>query len=394
MNRIKSLKIAAYFGISLFVMSFTGCYSVFSGGTGGKIVDAESTTTPKSGIANVDVYAYLNEGDRNRDYGNWREGTVFSPGASYYGHTSTSSDGSFTISKLVWKEYNPDFGKDADFTNVFLLFYHENYGLTKGQTVIISDSFSDTVYAELKAVKKTTLLNFKFEDVSTRRNATQPVIVKVSVPQTTDANQTIAPKIYESTITGTGSISVSYPRYQNDSDRQNNIETTPDVTITYRQSADRITWKACYNEDNAASDFSFRSDAETGITKRIGNQFYDVTFYGKPTKMDIPSINGQYISSGTSSSADDGVVVSLKQKDNSGSYNIDLGQVTTGSQPIGTNGTEKHGVFSGLGNGYSWIDESYTGRFSTVDVRVSAGSKQKDITLRSDGSTTYTVQLQ
>ena len=35
---------------------FSGCYSVFNGGTGGQIVDAESTSTPKQGIANVDIY--------------------------------------------------------------------------------------------------------------------------------------------------------------------------------------------------------------------------------------------------------------------------------------------------------------------------------------------------
>ena len=40
------------------IFTFSGCYSVFSGGTGGLVVDKESTSTPKQGIANVDVYAY------------------------------------------------------------------------------------------------------------------------------------------------------------------------------------------------------------------------------------------------------------------------------------------------------------------------------------------------
>ena len=56
---------------------FTGCYSVFSGGTGGLIVDAESTSDPKSGIANVDIYAYTDCGARDYDFNRWQEGSVF-----------------------------------------------------------------------------------------------------------------------------------------------------------------------------------------------------------------------------------------------------------------------------------------------------------------------------
>ena len=93
---------------------FSSCYSVFSGGTGGMIVDAESTTTPKTGISNVDVYAYTDCLVRDLDYLAWKEGSVFTPSNSYYGHTTTCTDGSFTISKLVWKEEQPDFGRDAE----------------------------------------------------------------------------------------------------------------------------------------------------------------------------------------------------------------------------------------------------------------------------------------
>ena len=133
---------------------FSGCYSVFNGGTGGQIVDAESTSIPKAGIANVDVYAYTDSRTRDSDYSGWDEGEVFSPSDSYYGHTTTDAGGNFAISNIVWKENHPDFGKDADYTTIYLLYYHENYGLTKDQTVITSDSTSDTVYAELRSIKK------------------------------------------------------------------------------------------------------------------------------------------------------------------------------------------------------------------------------------------------
>ena len=54
-------------------------YSVFNGGAAGLIVDAESTTTPKAGIANVDVYAFTSIADRNINYNAWLEGTIFKP---------------------------------------------------------------------------------------------------------------------------------------------------------------------------------------------------------------------------------------------------------------------------------------------------------------------------
>ena len=116
-----------------FIFCVTGCFSVFSGGTGGLIVDSESTSTPKTGIANVDVYAYTSAGDRNSDFDRWQEGTVFTPHASYYGHTTTGNNGNFTISKIVWKSGTPNFGKDADYTDIYFIFYHENMVLKKVQ---------------------------------------------------------------------------------------------------------------------------------------------------------------------------------------------------------------------------------------------------------------------
>ena len=63
----KNIFLVTFF--SLLIMSvFSSCYSVFTGGTGGTVVDAESTSTPKAGIANVDVYAYTSEKDRDADF--------------------------------------------------------------------------------------------------------------------------------------------------------------------------------------------------------------------------------------------------------------------------------------------------------------------------------------
>lgn len=354
---------------------FTGCYSVFSGGTGGLIVDAESTSNPKSGIPNVDIYAYTDRGTRDYDFNRWQEGTVFAPSNTYYGHTTTDASGSFVISNIVWKETSPDFGKDADFTTIYLLYYHENYGLTKGQTGITSDSTSDTVYAELTSIRKTTALNISIYDVATSAATSQNVLVSISVPQNTDTI-TASPKVYEQTIAGNGIINISYPRWKNAEDKAAGIEITPEITIKYSQSADEITWKACANADNAYKDYAFLAD-NFEIKKTIKNSTFSLSLYGKATRLNYPTVNG---TCGTTN----GVIVKMLAKDSSGNYTIDCGETTTYAQTIGTSGTQTNGNFSGLGNGYYWTDTTYTERYSTKDVQLSSGSQTKALTLRSN----------
>ena len=381
MKKISSIFILA---ISLI---FTSCYSVFSGGTGGLIVDAESTSTPKRGIANVDIYAYTDSEIRDSDYGSWREGTVFSPSNSYYGHTTTDADGSFVISNIVWKENKPDFGKDADYTTIYLLYYHENYGLTKDETVITSDSTSDTVYAELTSIRKTTALNISIYDVATSGLTSNNVLVKVSVPQSTDT-LTADAKVYEQTISGNGTINISYPRWKNEADKKNGIEISPQVKISYSQSADQITWKACANADNAAQNYAFIDNPS--ITKTIRNSAYNISLYGKATRISYPTVSGTCGS--TDNDASDGKIIQMMAKDSSGNFTIDCGETTTYAQTIGTSGTQTHGNFSNLGNGYYWTDTTYTERYSTQEVQLSGSGSTKNLTLRSDVPS-YTVSF-
>ena len=366
-----------------FTLLFSSCYSVFNGGTGGLIVDAESTSTPKAGIAYVDIYAYTDSSSRDSDYEDWVEGTVFQPSSSYYGHTTTDAGGNFTISNIVWKESDPDFGKDADYTTIYLLYYHENYGLTMDETVITSDSTSDTVYAELTSIRKTTALHINIYDVSTSNLTSENVLVKVSVPQSTDSLKA-SPTVYEQTISGNGIINISYPRWKNYSDRAKGIEITPQISIKYAQSSDEITWKACANADNATHDYSFLSD-DFAINKTIVNSNYDISLYGKATRINFPTVNGVYGTSATA--ANDGKTITMKAKDSSGNFTIDCGETTTYAQTIGTSGTQTHGNFSGLGNGYYWTDTSYTGKYSTKEVQLTVDGSSTNKTLRSDTPT-------
>lgn len=370
--------------ICTMALLFTSCYSVFSGGTSGLIVDAESTSTPKRGIGNVEVYAYTESSARDSDYNLWKEGTIFSPSDTYYGRTTTDANGNFSISKLVWKETNPFFGKDADYTTIYLLYFHEKYGLTKDQTVITSDTTSSSIYAELTAIKKTTSLNIRIYDASTSNSFSENVLVTISVPQNTDT-LSASPKIYEQIISGSGTVDITYPRWKTLEDKANNKENTPEISIKYNLSADEITWKACANADNEAKDYSFLSD-DFEIKKTIKNSSYSVSLYGKATKIKFPTVNGNYGDSASDKS--DGIVISMKAKDSGGNYTIDCGETTTLAQAIGTSGNRTHGNFSGLGSSFFWTDNSYNQKYTTIDVQFFADGVATGIvkTLRSDTS--------
>lgn len=395
MNKIFSKLFTSLMILGL-VFSISGCYSIFQGGASGIVVDSESTTSPKTGIANVDVYAYTSEKDRNSDYSAWQEGNVFSPHAEYYGHTTTNTDGSFSLSKLLWKNNKPAFGKDGDVTKIYLLFYHENYGLTKGQSLIVSDSMSNTVYQELTRTRIVTNLNINFVDVATNQNTGNSIYVSVLVPQATDNNPNAKAKEFSAVMNGAGRLQISYPRYQNSQDKAENKETKPTVRVKYYQNAQEENWKACYNGDTE-NNYAFREDGKTGIDMEIGNGEYEISLYGKATKLNMPVISGQLNSSSTSNEngtvSDDGKIISMKASENGTDYSLDCGEVSTRAEVLGSSQILRHGVFSGLGQGITWTDTTYTGKFAEINVKLFVNDTEKlTMKVRSDKSA-YTVQL-
>ena len=398
-NRIcKLIILSAVFLIGCTLL-FSGCSSIFSGGTGGTVVDAESNATPKAGIANVDVYAYTSSSERDNDFNIWNGGNKtesFKPNADYYGHTTTGADGSWTISKLVWKEkpFKTDFGKDADYTVAYLIFYHADYGCTKDETIIVSDSASNYTYVELTSIVKRTNVTLNFVDAATGSQTSQSVLAEVSVPQKTDSNPDAEDVIYNGVFTGTGTITIRYPRYLNDSETptytRTNKENIPQIKVNYYQAREdeNITWKGC-KQNIAENDFSFYVNevgrSKSGLTRTIEDSPYSVTLVGKLVRFTMPSFSGTL--GDTTSTESDGVHIILKGIDQQGNYTIELGDTYTTTQDRGTNGTQTHGYFSGLGGtNYEWRDYTYTGRYSNYMVRFMKedGTVIKDLAISND----------
>ena len=82
----------------------------------------------------------------------------------------------------------------------------------------------------------------------------------------------------------------------------------------------------------------------------------------------------------------------MKAKGSGNDFSINCGETTTGPETIGTGGTQSHGNFSGLGQGITWDDESYTGKYASTELKFSLRKQDgTEITIPS-GKETLTVR--
>lgn len=377
----KILKSIIITSLIIFAIS---CSSVFSAGVSGRVVDAESTSSPKDGIADVTVFVYIDEAARDADFNAWTAGSRFSPATTkhYIGQTSTANDGSFTIGRIVWESFSPEFGKTADFTPIYLLFFHEDFGLVKNsnKAVIMSDSTSNVIYQEMKSIRKSTSLEIQIRNASSDTVLNIPVNVKISVPQINGLKE------YEVSITGTGSVRINYPRSGSDGN-----PFTPEIIAAYSQLGSDIDYKAC-NFNAEENLFTFLETPS--VTKTVSGSTYPVRLYMKTRNHAMSSMSGQiaYYSPETGSldegtTADDNVIIMLAYKTGGKfiQYSESSARVRTSSSGDGANGSRiRHGLFSGLGQGISWKNDSYTGKYDLKTVYIVIDRDENEIISEND----------
>lgn len=150
--------------IILIMILFTSCSGVYYGGITGSVVDAETG----DGINDVMVAVYFDEAARDTDYNSYdKEGHADFAAPSADGIAYTNASGAYSFSKVYWKTNSAEYGKDADKTNVYLLFYNEDYGLTKSDSsvTLYSESTSQIKTAELTSIVDTYTYDVKFNEV-------------------------------------------------------------------------------------------------------------------------------------------------------------------------------------------------------------------------------------
>jgi len=175
------------------ILILSGCSIVFDGSISGQIVDKEiyaENDGTGAGISEMTVYLYTDEKSCTADFAAWDKGAGKLPEEAdeqaYFTSTRTDENGAFSFTGFVWKSLFPEFGKTADRKEVFLLFYHKDYGLQKNSESLraVSDNTARLPLIELGDCYNTRWLCGKVNDYNdSLEDGLSGVQVKVYVPE-------------------------------------------------------------------------------------------------------------------------------------------------------------------------------------------------------------------
>ena len=340
--------------ISLIII-ITSCSVVFRGGLGGVVNDSDNNP-----ISEMKVWVYLDKEARDTDYNTYSSDPESVQESSMIkGSAITDENGNFNINAIIWNSSSPIFGKTADLREVYLLFYHELFGLQKNRFAvrIYSDATNSGAVNEIfSSVKERSNLSLTIENVATYTQLNQTVTATIKVYKSDD---TLIETIKKN-ITGSDTIEIT-----------KDIE--EEVKVSVALSKELSSWTQCDEDGNAlpailpTTTFSSTSPA--------------ITLYMKNSRLTLPSLNGIYrseiyvdaddIENGTYT--DDNVVLLLceRQGDTFIPFDSPNARIVTDKRITGTNTPiTEHGLFDGLGSGIEFTDTTYTGRYTTKTVYI------------------------
>ena len=356
------------------------CSVVFEAGISGKVVTASGTSTV--GVQDVSVFAYTDKALRDSDFVKFVNGEITRPteGSGYVATTTTNGNGEFTVNKIVWETKKSEFGKTADVSRLYLIFYHEDYKPAQTDATVISGSTnSSNVYVELEGSKDYTTLNITVYDVATNAVMTEACNLEYLVEGKTSSDSAI--------VTGTTAVRISYPK-----------GTTPDVTLSLDSPG---TGWVMTDRDGAPIQEKIVADVADGTLS--------ISLYMKSYSFRIPSFSGAVIMGAGAGyeqltvnadpvNSNDDVRVWLQYKV-AGSADTwkdfpetkSANNLTRAAQTAaGNNVYYNHGQFSGVGSAggtsievnlqdysdaFDW--DAYTGRTFSLDLRVVFGDESK-----------------
>ena len=362
---MKNRRVQSSLLLFLILILLAGCSVVFEAGISGKVVTPSGTN--KVAVADVNVFAYTDQGLRDSDYAKFRDGSITRPseGSGYVATTTTNANGEFTVNKIVWEAKNSEFGKSADVNKLYLIFYHEDYYPAKSEATIISGSTnSSNVYVTLEGNKSYTTINLTVYDATTNKAMTSPVTLEYWQDDS-ESHDAMA-------LTGNASIPISFAK-----------GTTPDVTFVLTTQGD--SWKMCAKDGSLIQSVTVE-DVEEGSLR--------VSLYMKNYEFTLPAfsgdIDGSYSNATTPNVDDvDNVVIHLAyvDKNNAVHYFTETESAAPKTYSsrfeVGDNVYFEHGRFSGIGynDNYSIIInrenypdiidwDAYVGTELTVTLRL------------------------
>ena len=228
----------------LLIILLTSCSAVYYGGITGAVKDAETG----EGINDVMVAVYFDEGRRDSEYDAYDKNAHadFNP-AGADGIAYTSANGSYSFSKVWWETNSPEYGKDADKVDVYLLFYNENYGLTKSDSsvTLYSESTSQIKTAELTSIVDTYTYNIDLRDDSDSSSLTDGIEFHYSYTDYRGVERS-------GNVSAVGTYSIPVVYYKGDC--------APQITLSNFESVN----KEVNTSKKSVGQFSFKDEEGTG----------------------------------------------------------------------------------------------------------------------------------
>lgn len=349
----------------LLIILLTSCSAVYYGGITGTVKDAETG----EGINDVMVAVYFDEGRRNSEYDAYDKNAHadFNP-AGADGIAYTSANGSYSFSKVWWETNSPEYGKDADKADVYLLFYNENYGLTKSDSsvTLYSESTSQIKTAELTSIVDTYTYNIDLRDDSDSSSLTDGIEFHYSYTDYRGVERS-------GNINAVGTYSIPVVYYKG--------ESVPQITLSNFESVNK--------EVNASKEnveqFSFKDEEGTGTYILKTENGFDGTSQSQTDSLYFTknwfriSISGQVLDS--AKEGVDNVAVSLDVTGLTGiTPSSDSPKTVYTDSETAVGEGRRSGMFSGLGEDIVFfIDNSQPSDEYTVKIKASYEDAMKEI---------------
>lgn len=348
----------------LLIILLTSCSAVYYGGITGTVKDAETG----EGINDVMVAVYFDEGRRNSEYDAYDKNAHadFNP-AGADGIAYTSANGSYSFSKVWWETNSPEYGKDADKADVYLLFYNENYGLTKSDSsvTLYSESTSQIKTAELTSIVDTYTYNIDLRDDSDSSSLTDGIEFHYSYTDYRGVERS-------GNINAVGTYSIPVVYYKG--------ESVPQITLSNFESVN----KEVNASKESVEQFSFKDEEGTGTYILKTEDGFDGTSQSQTDSLYFTknwfriSISGQVLKA---DKGIDNVAVSLDVTGLTGiTPSSDSPKTVYTDSETAVGESRRSGMFSGLGEDIVFfIDNSQPSDEYTVKIKASYEDAMKEI---------------
>ena len=349
----------------LLIIILTSCSAVYYGGITGTVKDAETG----EGINDVMVAVYFDEGRRNSEYDAYDKNAHadFNP-AGADGIAYTSANGSYSFSKVWWETNSPEYGKDADKADVYLLFYNENYGLTKSDSsvTLYSESTSQIKTAELTSIVDTYTYNIDLRDDSDSSSLTDGIEFHYSYTDYRGVERS-------GNINAVGTYSIPVVYYKG--------ESVPQITLSNFESVNK---EVDTSSKESVEQFSFKDEEETGTYILKTEDGFDGTSQSQTDSLYFTknwfriSISGQVLKA---DKGIDNVAVSLDVTGLTGiTPSSDSPKTVYTDSETAVGEGRRSGMFSGLGEDIVFfIDNSQPSDEYTVKIKASYEDAMKEI---------------